>query len=356
MELVVLDVSLRTIDIVDNFESLIWVERYSAYGDFEIYIFVNAWLLGTLKQDYYLWLKGSEQTMIIEGIQIESDAENGDHLTVTGRSLESILDRRIVWKQTLLTGNFQNAIKKLLDENIINPSDTSRKVNNLIFEPSTDPRITSLTVDMQFTGDNLYDAIKFLCDSKDIGFKITLSHDNKFVFKLLGWSDRSYDQFTNPYVIFSPEFDNIINSDYIESKRVLKTIALVAGEGEGLQRRTVTVTIPSGAGTGLNRREIFRDARDVSSTVDGKELTAAEYNSQLAERGGESLLENTFLKSFEGQVETTHLFKYGEDFFMGDIVQIANEYGIEGKARVTEIIRSQNKDGFDIYPTFVTIE
>ena len=50
--------------------------------------------------------------------------------------------------------------KKLLDENIINPSDTSRKVEGLIFEASTDPAITGLTVDAQFTGDNLYDAIK----------------------------------------------------------------------------------------------------------------------------------------------------------------------------------------------------
>ena len=45
-----------------------------------------------------------------------------------------------------------------------------------------------------------------------------------------------------------------------------------------------------------------------------------------------------------------------EDFFLGDMVQIVNEYGIEGKARVTEFIRSQSKEGLDSYPTFVTVE
>ena len=69
-----------------------------------------------LKDDYYLWLKESDQTMIVEDRKIESDAENGNHFTVTGRSLESILERRIIWKQTILSGNFQNGIKKLLDE------------------------------------------------------------------------------------------------------------------------------------------------------------------------------------------------------------------------------------------------
>lgn len=44
------------------------------------------------------------------------------------------------------------------------------------------------------------------------------------------------------------------------------------------------------------------------------------------------------------------------DFFLGDMVQIVNEYGIEGKARVTEFIRSQSKEGLDSYPTFVTVE
>lgn len=356
MELMVLDTSLKNVSVLDKFESLIWTERYSAYGDFEIYTNVNEAVLGNLRQDYYLWLKGSDQTMIIEELKIESDSENGNHLTVTGRSIESILDRRIIWKQTILNGNLQNAIKKLLNENIINPADQSRKVSNLVFEASTDPAITGLTVDAQFTGDNLYEVIKKLCDAKNIGFQIVLSNDNKFVFKLYAGTDRSYDQFANPYVIFSPKFENIINSNYLESKKALKTVTLVAGEGEGANRRTVSVAIQSGAGSGLERREMYTDARDISSTVDERTLTDAEYNAQLSQRGSENLAENIFVKSFEGQVETTHMFKYGEDFFKGDVVQIVNEYGIEAKSRVVEIVRSQSTEGFDVYPTFVTIE
>ena len=67
------------------------------------------------------------------------------------------------------------------------------------------------------------------------------------------------------------------------------------------------------------------------------------------------MAENTDVTSFEGQVETTIMFKYGEDFFNGDVVQIANEYGHETKARILEIVTSENEEGTSVYPTFKTI-
>ena len=41
---------------------------------------------------------------------------------------------------------------------------------------------------------------------------------------------------------------------------------------------------------------------------------------------------------------------------MGDIVQIANEFGMESRAYITAIIRSQDERGLAIYPTFETID
>ena len=49
------------------------------------------------------------------------------------------------------------------------------------------------------------------------------------------------------------------------------------------------------------------------------------------------------------------MFKYGIDFFMGDIVQFANEYGHESKVRVIEMVRSEDEDGCSAYPTFETV-
>lgn len=354
MDFLVLDETFTAIKILEVFESFIWTDRYSAYGDFEIYMPPNLEILKILKSDYYIWSGESEHMMIIEDRQITSDAEEGNHLMIVGRSLESILQRRIVWQQTILSGNFQQGIKTLINENIISPVDSSRKIANFIFEESTDPNITQLIINAQFTGDNLYDAIKKLCDSKNVGFKIRLSDDNIFIFSLYYGIDRSYNQFLNPYVIFSPNFDNLINSNYLESKKDLKTVTLVAGEGEGLDRRREEVSIDSGAGEGLSRREMYTDARDISSN-DG-EVDPETYKAQLIQRGKNYLSENVIVKAFEGDVDTQHKYAYGKDFFMGDIVQIANEYGIEATSRITELVRSQTSSGVTILPTFTTIE
>lgn len=360
MQFLVLDRNFLDIQVLDSFDSFIWTDRYSAWGDFEIYLSPTLENLSFLQQDYYIWFEETDHTMIIEDLRITSDAEDGNKLIVTGRSLESMLERRIIWDQTILKGNFQEGIKKLISDSIIAPQSSTRtapanvRIPNFKFEFSTNPLITKLTIDTQFTGANLYETIKKLCDSNNLGFRIILSPNDEFVFSLYSGSDRSYNQITNPYVIFSPNFDNLINSNYFASKRALKTVALVAGEGEGLERRKIEVAIDNGPGVGLDRRELYTDARDISSN--NGEISEASYKEQLTQRGRNYLAENIVIKAFEGHVDTVHKFVFNKDFFMGDIVQIANEYGIEATSRVTEVVRSRDVEGFEVFPTFKTIE
>lgn len=353
MDLIILNKDLDAVSILDVYESFIWTDRYYEYGDFELFTAMQDGILDFIKKNYYLQSSDSEHVMIIEDWIIKSDIENGNHITVTGRSLESILTRRIVWGQKTIRGNLQNGIKTLLNESIISPIDELRRIPNFIFEDSSDPAITNLTINAQYTGDNLYDVIHKICAERGIGFKITLNENKQFVFKLYAGVDRSYDQTSVPYVVFSPNFDNIINSNYMESNSSLKNITLVGGEGDGSERKYLTVGNTSVSG--LERREIFTDARDISSEVDGETLSDAEYNAQLIQRGNEKLAENIELTSFEGQTETTIMYRYQEHFFNGDIVQIANEYGHETKARIIEVVMSEDETGFSIYPTFKTL-
>lgn len=352
MDLFVLDQNLNAVSVIDTYESFIWTDRYYKYGDFELYTPMYDGILDVIKQDYYLQRRDSDRVMIIEKLLIETDSEEGNHLTVTGRSLESILDRRVVWGQVTLNGNLQNEIERLLNLCIISPSNENRKISNFMFKASTNPDITALKIEAQYTGDNLYEVIQKICEEQGIGFKVTLQ-DHSFVFELYSGTDRSYEQTAVPYVIFSPKFDNIISSNYVESKASLKNVALIGGEGEGSARKYAAV----GNLVGLERRELFVDARDISSDVDGgSTLTTEEYTALLTQRGKEYLAENSEVVSFEGQMETSIMYKYGKDFFEGDIVQIANEYGHESKVRVLEVITSENEEGISTYPTFSTME
>lgn len=349
MELLILDTDLQPVDVSDTFESLIWVDRYDQCGDFELYLPMSSSAIGNLRRDYYLWNADSEHVMIIEHVEIKTDIENGNHLLISGRSVESILRRRIILGQKVYDGNLQDAIEDLLMSNVIDPEDHNRKIDNFIFSKSTDERITSMTIQTQYDGENLYEAIEALCVERGIGFKVMLSDDNKFVFSLYIGEDRTYDQLANPYVIFSPDYDNIINSKYLEDSSGYKNVAYVRGE------ESSSVTI--GETKGIERREMYVDATHLSRKVSGSDttLTQEQYNEQLQQKGYEEISLNDVSTIFDGEVEGTRMFKYREDYSIGDLVQIVNEYGLEGVARITEFITSQNNEGISMYPTFKMI-
>ena len=354
MEVWILDTNFSSVSVLDTFESLIWTDRYREYGDFEIFAFPTSQLINDAKDDFYLYNPASEHTMIIEHHEVTTDIEEGPRFIVTGRSLESLLTRRIVWNQTTISGSLQNGIKKLITENFISPEVPERKITNFVFVDSTDPEITKLTHEQQYTGDIIYDVIVDLCNTYDIGFKITLNIDKKrFEFSLYKGKDRSYAQETNPYVIFSPNYENIINSDYTHSIKDYKNVTRIGGEGVGIDRKMTAY----GNASGLNRREIFTDARDISSkTDDGEVLSDQDYLNLLQQRGKENLSEYAVKEGFEGEVEASKMFIYGRDFFLGDCVQVQNEFGMSGTSLVSEIVFSQDKDGESVFPTFLSLQ
>ena len=356
MEALILDGQYDTLAVLDTFTSFIWTDRYQGYGDFQVVMPVDLDILEFLKQDNYLSLPKSDRYMIVENIETQTDVESGNTLTVTGRSLESILERRVIAAYTVLTGSLQGGIQRLLNENAINPSNPNRKIPGLTFRASADPAITALTVDAQYLGENLYDTILDLCKDHDIGFRILTQGPGGFVFELYAGKDRSYDQNSLPPVVFSPSFENLLTSNYLESKKALKTAAIVAGEGEGAARKIAEAVDNSGGGSGLDRREVFVNAGDVSSS-DGSEegMPEATYLAQLRTKGSEALADTKVTQAFEGEIDASLQFVYGKDFFIGDVVQIKNEYGMEAKSRVSELVLSQEAEGEAVYPTFVSM-
>ena len=375
----VLDLNFMVVGVIDSYESFIWTDRFHSYGDFELYTPVSSELINLCQQNRYLISDFSVHAMIIESISIETSFDAGQKMKVTGRSLESLLDRRIVWNQTVINQgtSLQNAIKTLINASIISPTKTERAIPNFYFLETTNSDITALTVEkMEFTGDQINTIIDDLCNSfNSVGYRILFGYqmnyihyydpdfdfynDYDFVFELYTGEDRGYEQFANPFVIFSPNYDNIINTNYIDSLESMKNVTLVLGEGEGSSRVRLIVGGQEGPEgnkhwiPGLYRREYYTDARDLQSS---DYSSTQKYKEALKQRGLEKLYENSRITSYEGEVEATRLFMYGRDFTMGDLIQIENEYGIMGKARVVEWVRSESDSGIEAYPTFDGIQ
>lgn len=416
MKALILNKNLDTVGSIDVYKSFIWSDRYNEYGDFELYIPIDIAMSLELKKGYYLWNAESEHVMIVESFSMNSDPDEGAHYKVSGRSLETILSRRIVWGQKTFKANddgvkpnLQNGIETLLNENVINPEMSIRKIDNFVFKPSTDGRITSLTFEAQYTGEDLYTIISTLCKERNLGFKITLTDDKKFVFELYKGLDRSYEQLTegyipckstddgallvdtdipaedvtpimpgwdyyplagdyvklltnqlmNPYVVFAPKYKNILNTEYLDSDISLKNVTLVAGEGEYDEETEETkyVTYVLGFETGLDRREIFTNATGVSTEDEsGGVISAQRYQALLRQKGIDTLIENTAVTAFNGEVNQNNSYIYGVDYQVGDTVQLADEYGHEGCAYISEYVMSCDEGGISMYPTFQIIQ
>lgn len=351
MNISVLDIDRSTVlSVLDAFESFIWTDRYNESGDFEIYASATKEYVDLFQIGRYILFSESEHVMVIEKVEIKTGSENGNHIIVSGRSFESVLDRRIVWEQTILSGNLQNAVKKLLDQNAISPAITDRKIDELRYQASSDSSVTGLTLTAQFTGDGLYEAVNAICYAAGLGFKTTFSYDTGlFTFMLYKGTDRSIAQSERSPVIFSPYFDNLIDSNYVANSQGFKTVALILGEGEGADR--TRASLDSGY-TGINRRELYVDARDISSKTGSGELSPTEYTNLLIQRGREKLAECPMERVFDGSIDYSSAFKPDVDFFLGDIVTVQNEYGLYKNCRVIEMIHSINNNENVVYPSF----
>jgi len=353
MDLVILNADRERIGIIDEFESLIWSERYYECGDFEILTYPNYNNIFLSVQGYYIEIEESERLMIIEDVHIVTDPVEGNKLVIKGRSIEIILDRRIIWNPVLFENmSLQDCILNLLTENAFDPYNVERHISILDFEASSDPYILGIIVNTQFWGESLYNAVVDLCFSNKVGFKITLTDANRFLFKLYAGVDRSYEQTENPYVIFSPNFENLKNSTYISTDKLYKTVSLTRGE-KGVGNSQIAVEVLINDGIDLARREMLLDAQDVSKVdQEGNPISDEAYIEHLYQRGREELSKRPIIQSFSSEIDPIGTFVYGEDFFLGDIVQVSNEYGIENRSRTIELVRSQDKSGIIVYPIF----
>lgn len=353
MNVIFLDPSFNETAVVDEYKSLIWTKRYYTAGDFELYAPATDELRTVLPQSPlaesgcpFVKRDDDDSVMIVEKYELTTDAENGDYYIISGRSLESILSRRIVWSQTNINvSDPAQAVFQLLDENIgehaddvfeTAPEAPVRVISNFVVDDSF---TAEGTLKKQLTGTELGEAVSEICRLYGFGYKMTVSNQN-IVFSLYSGTETDVE--------FSPEYDNLLKSTYLYDAQDLKTAALVAGEGEGMARRRGTVTIA--AENPIFRRELYVDARDISSNNGA--ILPDDYAELLSARGAQKLNECPFLRAFEGEIEPQTTFRYKTDYDLGDIVTISNGYGATMQQRITEIIECWDDTGYTVAPTF----
>lgn len=341
---IIVDQSFNRLCVVDDFISFIWSRRYFDVGDFELVISMASPNRQYMLEGNYVVRDGIGEAGIIEHVGITVDLTGQETMVITGRFLSSIIGRRIIAQQTQVSGTIEACVKKLINENAISPQNSARRLPGLQYGTWSIP---ATTMQQQFTGKNLLEVLQDICKTYNIGFRVDLTDTNAFSLVLYNGIDRSYAQSANPYVVFSNEYDNLASSDYSEDYQSVVTDVLVAGEGEGLNRKTQWAS--SGSARGLDRYELYVDARN-ASTNNG-EISDAVYYAQLREEGLENI--TSVVQAFAGEVFLTNM-ELGTDFNVGDVCVIENrKWGITANARLIEVIESVGEDGtYSVVPTF----
>lgn len=366
-------------NIVDDYFSFIWTDKFNTTGDFEMVLpFTNKnYNLCNInkKSDIIVTCNLSKRAMLIENMIIQISPESGKQIKISGRSYESILDRRVVADNLVFTDDtysknkiwnaFSTILKKtfasdgvrniqvLNSKNNFDPDYKGYKMGNDIpdfvyvfntgstnysnrtgeltfsIEDNSKGDIANANINIDATGRSFLDIIEEICQAKCFGYK------------LIGNSIIMYAPRVNHNTIFSFENDNLVSAEYLVSSTDYKNVAFVEGdeykktakveqdvsEGQMLlvdpdedeKAINYRVSVQKGSPEGLERREMY-----IKSSKNKGENTNKKYCARLSAEGMYALtMDAKFKKQTSCEVmKNVYIDKYGSDFDVGDIVSV----------------------------------
>ena len=330
--------------ICDTFSSLLWDIEFYSPGRFEIYIAANAVNISVLTLGRLVMRSDDKNHIgIIENVQIVTDTENGDYLTVSGRFLPCLLERRIIYPTYVGGGTYQKIVQAVITKNCIDvnkrsiPSLALGTVNGECWQHRTG---------LQVSYDNLMEWTYKICEN--IGGSILLHlNDNNLTLDLISGTDRSITQSENPHIVFSDEYNNLLSFTYVSDTSVQKNFAYVFGEGEGSLRQQLRV-FNGAEPTLLDRYEVYVDMRN--SDEESEETDTVE---KLRQAGSEALVPpQTASENTIAPLNTQ--YQYNRDFFVGDYVTVEHKRFelIQEKIQLVGMIESFDQNGRTLTPTF----
>ena len=341
------------VGVIDNACSVIWIRRYQTAGEFEVYVPATKDLLCTVRQNELFITRENDlrNSMKIQKAELNTDPDEGDFLTITGKSAACILVQRIVRSQWNASGTVQNCIYDVVEAECIEPSKRRddyrwRKIDVLSIRKTELPNSEHFT--MQYYGKNVLDTVEEMCAVGGFGYRVDFTGTG-FEFSLYKGVDRTVNQSENERVIFSEDFENLGQCTYTYDNTNFCNAVLAIGEGNGsgkasqywFNREEVVNS------KGLCYYETAIDGSQVSRTTSTGEMTMDDYFNKLVQLCKIQLSKAKTLDDLNADVFPNNTGHYD----LGDRVSVVNRYGITGSATVTEITETEDASGYRTIPT-----
>ena len=335
------DTAFENIGEVNQYDSLIWPDKFNGYASFELWAPITEENSEYFKKGNVLWC-GGDNAAVVEIVKSIIDDKGTKTFNVKGRTLEMILTTRIIWGTYNASNKHASTVMyDIVKQNCINPTNTNRKIPYL--ECSEDKHIGD-KISIQKTGDEVYATLNTIAASSDIGFNVLFRpKEKKLIFEVVAGVDRTIEQNEVDPVEFSTDLEDILSSSYYTNNQDEKNVAFVQGEGDGTSR--ISQISGNNELKGFGRRELYIDARDIQSesvNEDGTttSLTPAEYKAALTNRGDDKLSECEVTETFEAQIRVFGdiQYEFGKDYRKGDKVTVRDrQLSVVVSARITEV-------------------
>jgi hypothetical protein len=356
MEVFILDNFYRRQSVIETFESFIWTERFSAYGDFELHMYSTLENRSLLSAGTKIAHSETYRVMTVQTVENTTDDQGKAMLKITGTSLEKILDNRVArgtlgdltttpkWSLTGLPKAIaQQMFHDICVTGILDAGDIIPGINESSIFPVDTIAAPSDSVTYEPELTTLYLAMKNLCDIYSMGFRLVRDGDtSQLYFDIYMGSDRTTGQTTLPAVVFSPGLDNLKNTTEITTTALYKNVAYVFSP---VGHEIVYALDVDPAVEGFDRQILVVKADDITDT------TPSVASAKMIQRGKDELSKARKLFAFDGEISQSIQYKYGVDYNLGDLVELQNEDGVTTNVQVTEQIFVSDSEGERSYPT-----
>lgn len=352
MDLYLLDSNFRPSEIIENYDSLIWSERFTGPNDFELKAREFYLLSERLKFLNYIGTSESSRIMMVETVTSMTDSDGDETVTIKGRSIESFLAYRNLKSgnnrepRTITQASAGHLICALVQELCVDSSAIDR-IAKIEVAPAPADGFGPIT--LTFDRGDLLSTIQSIAKQYGVDFGIRANPDNgQLTFYTYNPLDCS-DPDSEIYKEFSREARNLIRASSLESIANYANHARVLGA-----KAAVDVYIPgtSPTVTGFERRTIIIEAPDIGPD---DTTTVAQDREALKYRGLSVLLEdaNRYIYAIDGEIPQN---QWNDTFVsLGDIVVVKDKYQNRVVSRVSELIYSSDREGWKITPTFQTL-
>jgi len=368
MELYIFDKNLNFLGILDMFTSLLWNRRYFKSGDFELHCDLTSDNLSLLTKGNIVWKRGDYEAGYINYRNFKQDNEGKETLIVKGNLLTKKLNQRIIWGTVAANDKVENIMRKLVNDNCINPADSKRVIPNLILE-----NLKNFTQSINYFQNKhpkLADEMEVLSTTSGLGHRVSFDAANKkLVFEVYQGVNRTVNQSVVSPCIFSKEFENVLEQEYTDSDADIENTCLATGTYSYKVKSTVTemdgttkeeqidvhlpqTTTIGGNNIGIDRYETFVDGGDTQGDGDPP-VSMAQSLSNLQQKGTSELAQHVEVMSFDSQINVYSNLVYKTDFDLGDVVTcISKKWGITLDTRITEIQEIYEEQGLQVNVTF----